>query len=469
MGTTIGGTTPPKLTDIKIEELPNANESGATATNQPDKPKPDAKSEARDKEAIKQNSNDHRRQNDVRGSYVQQQLEKAYGNASPKAPDPNKYVPINGVPVKEQQSPATTFDRSKSAVGEAGRLSSKVEYNKLPDDLKSKMDQQIWHNLDERQRNTVVETYRRFKEYGIWDEVKSVVGGKGRGMQNAKIAGREFEVDGGTASVNFLAKDGDSLQKKLIATKHFGLDGPIMGSQHKGQKSNREWSATDNRSMHVSIGKNNKFDVHIDKNSPVAEPQHGKTKVDPIGAKKHGVEELFPSKIHNKVPLHPRGVGVDTTIDENREGWHGAEWKIGAKLEFRGPVKKTTRLDQSGPITPNVPDGMMEEISKRVDRAHIHFPTPIGMNPNEMPDPQALASRVAANMLDAARNGKTTINIYIPEYANEPGDQAKVMKYMEEIGNIVRSEMIAADPKLNSVIGINMSFGPVQRDSVRLK
>jgi hypothetical protein len=354
MGTTIGGTTPPKLTDIKIEEVPGTNESGATtATNQPDKPKADTQTEARQAEAGKQNSYDHKRQTDVRGSYVQQQLEKAYQNAGPKVPDPTKYVPKNGVPVKEQESPSTTFDRSKSAVGEAGRLSGKVEYNKLPDDLKSKMDQQVWHNLDERQRNTVVETYRRFKEYGIWDEVKSVVGGKGRGMQNAKIAGKEFEVDGGTASVNFLAKDGDSLQKKLIATKHFGLDGPIMGSQHKGQKSNREWSATDGKSMHVSIGKNNKFDVHIDKNSPVAEPKHGKTQVDPNGAWKHGSQELFPSKIRSKVPFHPKGVVVGGGIKENRESPHGVsgnrEDQQGdyAKIELRGPVKKTTRLDQS--------------------------------------------------------------------------------------------------------------------------
>jgi hypothetical protein len=133
MGTTIGGTTPPKLTDIKIEELPNANESGATATNQPDKPRPDAKSEARQTEGSKQNSHDYKWQTEIRGSNVQQQLDKAYENARPKVPDPNKYVPRNGLPVKEQQPPATTFDRSKSA----------VEDNKLPDDLKSKMDQQV--------------------------------------------------------------------------------------------------------------------------------------------------------------------------------------------------------------------------------------------------------------------------------------------------------------------------------------
>ena len=176
MGTTIGGNTgSPKLTDINIGEV-----SGETTVNSPqaEKPKAEPQTEARQTEGSKQNSNDYKRQNEVKGSYVQQQLEKTYQNAQPKVPAPNKYVPKNGVPAKEQQSPSTTFDRSKSAVGEAGRLSGKVEYDKLDDDLKSKMNQQVWHNMDENQRNTTVETYRRLKAYGVWDEVKSVEGGR---------------------------------------------------------------------------------------------------------------------------------------------------------------------------------------------------------------------------------------------------------------------------------------------------
>ncbi|MCI0442851.1 hypothetical protein L0152_06490, partial [bacterium] len=127
MGTTIGGNTgSPKLTDINIGDVSKTDEPGAsTTTGQTDKPKADAQTEARQTEGSKQNSNDYKRQQDAKGSYVQQQLEKAYQNVQPKVPAPNKYVPKNGVPVKEQQSPSTTFDRSKSAVGEAGRLSGK--------------------------------------------------------------------------------------------------------------------------------------------------------------------------------------------------------------------------------------------------------------------------------------------------------------------------------------------------------
>jgi hypothetical protein len=149
MGTTIGGTGSPKLTDINLDAV-----SGETTVSSPqsEKPKAESQTEPQPKSA-NQYGSDSKQQVGARGSYVQQQLEKAYPNAGPKVPDPTKYVPKNGVPVKEQQSP-TTFDPSKSAVGEAGRLSGKVEYNKLPDDLKSKMNQQVWHDLDENQRNT---------------------------------------------------------------------------------------------------------------------------------------------------------------------------------------------------------------------------------------------------------------------------------------------------------------------------
>jgi hypothetical protein len=468
MGTTIGGNiNQPKLTDIKIDDVQGSDT--AQKTTQPDKSNADPKTEARQSEGSKQNSNDYKRQTDVRGSYVQQQLEKAYQNAQPKVPDPNKYVPKNGVPSKEPQSPSTTSDRSKSAVGEAGRLSGKVEYDKLPDDLKSKMNQVVWKNMDENQRNTTVETYRRLKDYGLWDEVKSVDGGKEPATPNAKIGGKEFEVKGDTAAVNFTAKDGDSLQKKLIATRHFGKDGDIMGSQHSGQKSNREWTATDEKGLHVSIGKNNKFDVHIDKHSPVKEPVNGKTQVDLGRAKKHGVNELIPGKINKK--LGGKGIIIDGSIEENRKGWHGAEVKVGVKYEIHGPVKKKTQLPKTGPESANpASEKMMEKITDRVSRAHIHFPTPIGMNPDEMPDPQAIATRMAAEMLDAARNGRTSIQMNVPEYLNQHGDQAKALKYMEEIGKIVRSELVAADPKLNSVVGLTVTFGAkTQRGSVPLR
>src|SRR5262245_21981932 len=137
MGTTIGGTGSPKLTDINIGEV-----SGETTVNNPqtEKPKADAQTEAQPKPNTQYGS-DSKQQVGARGSYVQQQLEKAYQNSQPKVPAPNKYVPKNGMPAQEPQNPATTFERSKSAVGDAGRISGKVEYDKLPDDLKSKMNQ----------------------------------------------------------------------------------------------------------------------------------------------------------------------------------------------------------------------------------------------------------------------------------------------------------------------------------------
>jgi hypothetical protein len=76
---------------------------------------------------------------------------------------------------------------------------------------------------------------------------------------------------------------------------------------------------------------------------------------------------------------------------------------------------------------------------------------------------------MAAEMIDAAKHGRTSIQMNLPEYLNQHGDQAKALKYMEEIGRIVRSELIAADPKLSSVVGLTVTFGAkTQRGSVSL-
>ena len=68
------------------------------------------------------------------------------------------------------RSPATTFDRSKSAVGDDdGRLSADVEYAKLPSALREKLSQTFWAGLETQQRRTLVETYTRLKRYGVWE------------------------------------------------------------------------------------------------------------------------------------------------------------------------------------------------------------------------------------------------------------------------------------------------------------
>jgi hypothetical protein len=220
--------------------------------------------------------------------------------------------------------------------------------------------------------------------------------------------------------------------------------------------------------MHVSIGKGNTFDVHIDRFSPVKQPVHGKTQVDVNRAKKHGQYELVPEKVrkYTKIP----GGTFDVSVEENRKGWHGGELKIGVKIEVHGPVKKKVELPKTGPDSANpVPAPMLQKINQRVEKAQIYFPTPIGSNPDQVPSPQAIATRMAAEMMDAARNGRTSIQMNIPEYLNQKGDQAKVMAAMKEIGDIVRSELVAANPNLDSVGKLTVTFGSkTQGESVPL-
>ena len=49
----------------------------------------------RQAEGSKQLANDNKPQNDVRSGYIRQQLDEAYKNSMPKAPDPNMYIPTD--------------------------------------------------------------------------------------------------------------------------------------------------------------------------------------------------------------------------------------------------------------------------------------------------------------------------------------------------------------------------------------
>jgi len=198
---------------------------------------------------------------------------------------------------------ATTFDRSKPAVGDDdGRLSAEVEYAKLPSALREKLSQTFWAGLETQQRRTLVETYTRLKRYGVWDYIKRVTGEKEHPEKHVKLFGFEFETDGNSGGLTYEASDAEALVKKLKASGHFGEDGAFMGLMHPGQKSNREWANApdDPRGAHISTGKGNQVDAHIDKQAPVGKPVDGKTTVDPRQAYKHGTQELIPEAMRKK-------------------------------------------------------------------------------------------------------------------------------------------------------------------------
>ena len=363
------------------------------------------------------------------------------------------------------QSPATTFDRSKGAVGDDdGRLSADVEYAKLPAALREKLSQQFWAGLETQQRRTLVETYSRLKRYGVWEYIKRVTGEKVHPEKHVKLFGFEFETDGNSGGLTYEASDAEALVKKLKASGHFGEDGKFMGLMHSGQKSNREWADTpdDPRGAHVSTGPGNKVDAHIDKQAPVGKPVDGKTTVDPRQAYKHGTQELIPEATRKKLkglPIKPTG-----SIEANKEGWHGAEAKIGVEVELRGPVsKKKPNLQSRKNAADPAPEEIQARIAKRVAHTNARFPISVGTRPDEVPENAAFATVLAATVMEAARGGKTSVQLDMAYYKDKQGDQPAALKVIGEIGVIVRSELgtLAGDVK-----GLKMTFGSKSQSGI---
>jgi hypothetical protein len=472
MGTTITNTT---TSQTVSSPPPDTTSEGSKTTATESQPQQDPQTEARNADGSKQLALGMRGQQAMQGQIIQQQLSKQV-SSQPKIPSPaelaRQHEEANAAKSSKTESnttDATKFAPSKSAVQQGDfELNPRVEYEKLPTDLKGKLNQQLWARMGKENRATLIETYNRLKNYGLWDQVKRVTGEKDQPEPHVKVKGHEFEVAGNSGGIAFEAYDGAELVKKLKGTGHFGEDGKIIGALHKGQRSMREWG--DEKSLHVSVGPGNAFDAHVDKVSPTNQPQAGNTKIDPVKGKNHHTTEVWPEKIRDKVKIP--GVIVEGNIVENKDGWHGGELKVGVKVEWKGPAEKQkVQLPHSKELTPNpAPQETMEKIAARLEKVKTYFPTPIGSNPDWVPSHDAVAAQVAAQVLEAARNGKTSITIDLPQYQGQKGDQAKVLKAMEEIGQIVRSELIAARealpekdraqlPDVNSVRGITVSFG----------
>ena len=351
----------------------------------------------------------------------------------------------------------TTFERSKGAVGDDdGRLSAGVEYAKLPSALREKLSQDFWAGLESQQRQTLVETYTRLKHYGVWDYITRVTGEKEHPEKHVKLFGFEFETDGNSGGLTYEASDAEGLIKKLKATGHFGEDGALMGLMHKGQKSNREWAGDpdDPRGAHISHGAGKEVDAHIDKQAPVGKPIDGKTTVDPRQAYKHGTQELVPEAVRKAVggfPIKPTG-----SIEENKDGWHGAEAKVGVEVELRGPVEKQ-KPKLRGPRTADpAPEEIQARIAKHVAHTSTQFPVSVGTRPDEVPENAAFATALAAAVMEAARGGKTSVQLDMAYYQDQQADQPAALKVIGEIGVVVRAELgaLAGDVK-----GLKMTFG----------
>ena len=473
MGTTVGNTTTQIISSPPADITTAGTEAAAAPSPQP---QPDPQTDARNSDSSKKLAMSMRDQQTMQGQLVQQKLSSQVSSQA-KIPTPAELANKREEGKAESKSategntsPATTFAPSKSAVQQGDvRLSPNVEYEKLPEDLKGKLNQQLWSRLGTQQRTTLIETYSRMKNYGLWDEVKRITGEKEQPEPHVKVPGGELEAPGNSGGITYEAYDGARLVQKMKATGHFGEDGEYIGALHKGQRSMREWS-DDPKSLHISVGPGNKFDGHIDKKSPTNQPQMGNTKIDPIKGKMHHTTEVWPEKIRNGTGIP--GVIVEGKIVENKSGWHGGELQVGVKVELHGPAaKKKTELPNSKPDSANpVPQQIMEKINQRLIKTKNEFPVPIGFNPDEVPTKEKVAAQLAAEIMDAARNGRVAIQLNFPQYLDQKGDQAAALATMKEISEMVRSELIAARaalpekdrasmPDFESVRGLTMTFG----------
>jgi hypothetical protein len=156
--------------------------------------------------------------------------------------------------------------------------------------------------LDPERRFALTSIFNRMCRYGVWHHVRLVLK-IGAGEAPVLIADRIFQVPGRTPSVYFMSLGGDRLIQTLMATGRFCMARGIGASQHPGQTTLREISGSD--SLHISIGPGDKFDVHIDKYSPVTEhPGSSFCSNRPsVAALTHIGRELIPEWIRKKTGI----------------------------------------------------------------------------------------------------------------------------------------------------------------------
>jgi hypothetical protein len=183
-----------------------------------------------------------------------------------------------------------------------------ARFDKQPAELqrvlkKSSTDPARWlGKLDPESCSALADIFNRMCRYRLWCHVDRILK-IGAGEAPVLIADRIFKVPGRTPSVYFMSLGGDKLILALMATGRFCMARGIGASQHPGQTTLREISGSD--SMHISIGPGDKFDVHIDKYSPVTEhPGSSFCSNRPsVAALAHIGRELVPEIVRKKTGI----------------------------------------------------------------------------------------------------------------------------------------------------------------------
>ena len=361
----------------------------------------------------------------------------------------------------EDEWPALQFPKLEPPILDADvELRENADHAKLPKDLKSKMQADVWHNI-RGQQSVLIAIYLRLKSYGIWDEVKVVKGKKEQLPWHGQLGPLVFGVHG-TGGIAFEAHNPTSLMKKLVDTGHFGKDNVIMNFFHRKQTSYREWDMDQKiapgvlensihewnpkdpyppSSLHISVGPGAEFDAHIDRVSPVMKPVEGHTVPDLTRGPRHWQEEVLgpslggvrPDVKVDKLPVGPREEKRVTTYTLNLE----LEW------DFPGTNKhKERKVVNPHPPRPEPPPlEVHKKIMARVKQSVLRFPkTAEG---NEL-DTETIAEIMAGRVLEAAKKGRSSVAFDIFDYRNTPltsAEQQTVLNVMQQISRIVSGEL----------------------------
>lgn len=384
---------------------------------------------------------------------------------------------------------------------------SRDRFDKQPPDLlrvlnRSSNNAATWFaNLSDENRFALTSIFNRLCKYGLWCHVLSVLK-IDNGEEPVVIADRVFNVPGRTPSVYFMSPSGEALVQAILGTGRFCKAHGIGASQHKGQITLREISASD--SLHISVGPGNRFDAHIDKFSPVTEKQGGIlcSNSATVAALTHIGRELVPELVRKVTgipgvqifPDFETTPAVPRPEPTSRQDAGPPPPLIGITL--RGPRKRTVQrpVSNAGPLLPvEVVKKIEQEVRNSISpdalvpahvlarrakaRRALEFSGPFEeaalrkardtaeREAASYPDPILLALDLAERMEHARRGRVNWVRLELPQY--DFGSRKAIAASIAKIANLIRSHL----PERSAIGTIIIIFGSgnaATREEVKL-
>jgi hypothetical protein len=312
-------------------------------------------------------------------------------------------------------------------------------------------DPEDWfRGLEPQRRGALTAVYNRLCRFGLWEHVLAVEDVRA-GEPPVRALGTTFDVPGATPSVQFSSRGADALIDSLMRSSRFCRATGTGASQHPGQTTFREVSSSD--SLHVSVGPGDRFDAHIDRNSPVTEPGALCSNAPTPEALRHIGREVVPPWVRRHtgiagVELFPEQLPRPGVLPEDTGSQALTPLIVG--LTRRGPRE----AEQKPPKTAEEPSTLDTKIAAQISEAVSEQVAPdalasskarLGRDPGDRADSYADPGEVAlslARRLDSAgRRGIGTVELVLGrQYEAVPdSDVAEIAAEIGRIAHIVRA------------------------------